>query len=122
MSFAHLGLSRPLLRAVDALNYVQPTPIQAKAIPVILQGHDIVALAETGSGKTAGYLLPILERLTGGSGLRTLVVAPTRELALQIDGVAKGLAAHLDLHVVTVIGGQRMGGQLAQLRKGADLL
>ena len=63
MSFAELGLSRALVRAVDALNYTEPTPVQAKAIPVILKGRDVVALAETGSGKTAGYLLPILQQL-----------------------------------------------------------
>lgn len=122
MSFAELGLSRPLLRAVDALNYTEPTPVQAQAIPIALDGRDLVALAETGSGKTAGYLLPILEQLQGSSGLRALVVAPTRELALQIDGVANQLAEHLDLNVVTVIGGQRIGGQITKLKKGCDLL
>ena len=123
MSFAHLGLSRPLLRAVDALNYAEPTPIQAKAIPVILDDHDLIALAETGSGKTAGYLLPILEMLAeGGGGLRALVVAPTRELALQIDGVAKQLAKHLKLRTVTVIGGQSMNTQITALKRGVDLL
>lgn len=122
MSFAHLGLSRPLLRAVDALNYTEPTPIQAKAIPFALENRDLVALAETGSGKTAAYLLPILEHLKGASGLRALVVAPTRELAVQIDGMARQLAKHLDLNVVTVIGGQRIGGQIAQIKQGVDLL
>jgi ATP-dependent RNA helicase RhlE len=123
MSFAHLGLSRPLLRALDALNFTEPTPIQAKAIPVILDDRDLIALAETGSGKTAGYLLPILEMLSEeGKGLRTLVVAPTRELALQIDGVAKQLAKHLKIRVVTVIGGQSIGGQLAEIKKGVDIL
>src|SRR5687768_15307707 len=111
MSFAHLGLSRPLLRAVDALNYTEPTPVQAEAIPQIINGRDLVGLAETGSGKTAAYLLPIFDRLQEGSGLRALVVAPTRELALQIDDVASAIAADLGLRVVTVIGGQRMGGQ-----------
>jgi len=122
MSFAQLGLSRPLLRAVDALNYTTPTPIQAKAIPVVLEGRDLVALAETGSGKTAGYLLPILEHIKEGQGLRALVIAPTRELAVQIDGVARQLAENLELRVVTVIGGQRIGGQIAELKKGVDLL
>src|SRR4051794_18125305 len=101
MSFAQLGLSRPLLRAVDALNYTTPTPVQAKAIPIVLEGRDLVALAETGSGKTAGYLLPILEHMKEGEGLRALVIAPTRELAVQIDGVANQLAENLDLRVVT---------------------
>jgi ATP-dependent RNA helicase RhlE len=122
MSFAHVGLSRPLLRAVEALNYNEPTPVQAQAIPVILNGRDLVALAETGSGKTAAYLLPILEKLQGGSGLRALVVAPTRELAIQIEGVAKELGASLNLRAVAVIGGQRMAGQLAELAKGVDVL
>jgi ATP-dependent RNA helicase RhlE len=123
MSFAQLGLSKPLMRVVDALKYTEPTPVQAKAIPAILDGYDVVGLAETGSGKTAAYLLPIFDHMIHeGSGLRALVVAPTRELALQIDAVATEMAKDLGLKVVTLIGGQRMGGQLAKLAKGVDLL
>jgi ATP-dependent RNA helicase RhlE len=122
MSFAELGLSRALVRAVDALNYTEPTPVQAKAIPVILKGRDVVALAETGSGKTASYLLPILQQLELAYDPGALIIAPTRELALQIDGVARELAKGLGIRVVSVIGGQRMGGQLAELKKGVDLL
>ena len=121
MSFENLGLSAPLMRAVDALKYVEPTPIQARAIPVALAGTDLIGLAETGSGKTASYLLPILQRLAGGKGLRTLVLAPTRELALQIEAVAVSLNTHTGLRSVCVVGGMSMNAQIQKLRSGVDI-
>lgn len=122
MSFAHLGLSGPVLRSVEAMRYVEPTPVQTQAIPVILENRDLVALAETGSGKTASYLLPVLDRLRGGVGLRALVISPTRELALQTEDFARKIGASLGLSVATVIGGVRAGSQIAALRKGVDVL
>src|SRR6188508_2171150 len=82
-TFADLGLSEATLRCVAAAGFVHPTPIQAKVIPVALSGRDLIGLAETGSGKTAAFVLPIAERLTHGRGVRGLILAPTREIALQ---------------------------------------
>jgi ATP-dependent RNA helicase RhlE len=122
MLFSKLGLSRPLVRAADALKFTEPTPIQAKAIPALLDGYDLVGLAETGSGKTAAYLLPVLDQMGEGTNPQALVLAPTRELALQIEGVAKHFAKAIHIKVVTVIGGQRITTQINQLKKGCDLL
>ena len=122
MLFSKLGLSSPLVRAAEALKFTEPTPIQAKAIPALLEGYDLVGLAETGSGKTAAYLLPVLDQMGEGNNPQALVLAPTRELALQIEGVAKHFAKSIHIKVVTVIGGQRITTQITQLKKGCDLL
>lgn len=122
MNFTELELAPPLLEAVRRLGYVRPSPIQSRAIPVVLSGRDVIACAETGSGKTAAYLLPTLQRLAGGVGLRALVVAPTRELALQIEEVAHGLGEGLGLRSGSVIGGASMSRQISALRCGVDLL
>ena len=94
MPFASLGLPEPITRSVRAAGYSEPTPIQRRAIPLILPGHDLVAAAQTGSGKTAAFLLPILVRLLEGPrALRALVLVPTRELAAQVDACGAGLRA-----------------------------
>src|SRR6516225_10256719 len=91
MTFASLGVAEPILRALSGENYTPPTPIQAQAIPALLAGRDLLGIAQTGTGKTAAFALPILQRLAGApaprraSSVRALVLAPTRELALQID-------------------------------------
>jgi ATP-dependent RNA helicase RhlE len=124
MPFSALGLPEPVTRGVRAAGYTQPTPIQREAIPLILPGHDLVASAQTGSGKTAAFLLPILARLlTGPRALRALVLVPTRELAAQVETNGKEYARFADVSVGAVFGGVPIGPQEKMLRRdGVDLL
>jgi ATP-dependent RNA helicase RhlE len=124
MPFASLGLPAALLRGVRAAGYQTPTPIQQKAIPLVLEGVDVVAAAQTGSGKTAAFVLPILARmLEGRHALRALVLAPTRELAAQIETAARDLARFTKLRVGVVYGGVNIGPQERMLRgEGVDML
>src|ERR1041384_7706555 len=102
MSFAKLGLSQEMVTVVKSFGFEKPTAIQSKAIPIALKGRDLIGIAETGSGKTASYLLPVIERLSYESDTRALVIAPTRELALQIEKVANEMGAHFDMLAVAV--------------------
>jgi ATP-dependent RNA helicase RhlE len=124
MSFTSFDLHPDLLRAVDALGYTVPTPIQKDAIPPALAGRDVLACAMTGSGKTAAFLLPILQRLHGRqTGVtRALVLAPTRELAAQIDEQRRALARFTRIGGAAVVGGVAMGPQELAFRRGADVL
>jgi ATP-dependent RNA helicase RhlE len=124
MPFKTFGLSAPLVRATREMGYTEPTPIQAKAIPAILAGRDLVATAQTGTGKTAAFLLPVLHRLLGLPRGTTgaLVITPTRELAQQIDDVCMALAYHTTLRVGLLVGGAAMGPQEKALRGGVELL
>jgi ATP-dependent RNA helicase RhlE len=131
MTFSSLGLSDDLVRGVTALGFQQPTPVQAAAIPAILHGGDVWASAKTGSGKTAAFVLPILQRLTArpGSSARPipvwgLVLVPTRELAVQVAQAIQALGAHLPAPVKTcvAIGGVSINPQMLALRGGADLV
>lgn len=124
MPFKAMGLHPPLVQATREMNYLEPTPIQAEGIPPILAGHDIIATAQTGTGKTAAFLLPVLHRLTDMPRRTThaLVVTPTRELALQIDDVCLGLAYHTDLRAGLLVGGTAMGPQEKALRAGVEIL
>jgi ATP-dependent RNA helicase RhlE len=126
MSFHELGLSAELLRAVEALGYTQPTPIQQQAIPAVLAGHDVLAGAQTGTGKTAAFVLPTLQRLnqnpTGKRAPRALVLTPTRELAAQIGEDVQNLGRHLPLKHTVVFGGVGINPQIDRLRRGIDLL
>ena len=132
-SFGSLGLSEPLLRAVTDLGYDTPTPIQLEAIPAVLDGRDVWASAQTGSGKTAAFVLPILEllgratdapRALGRRPVRALVLVPTRELAIQIGEAIKSYGRHLRYRPKTVvaIGGVSINPQIMALRGGADIL
>ncbi|HEU4539279.1 MAG TPA: DEAD/DEAH box helicase, partial [Polyangiaceae bacterium] len=129
MTFPSLGLSEPLLRALPDLGFVEPTPVQAAAIPAILRGDDLWASARTGSGKTAAFVLPILQALGAGLGrsprpVRALVVAPTRELAAQIAEAfrAHGRFVPGPLKTCLAIGGVSINPQLMALRGGADVV
>ena len=124
MPFAALGLPSPILRGVRAAGYDEPTPIQRKAIPVILAGDDLIGAAQTGTGKTAAFVLPILARLLGGdTRLRALVLTPTRELCAQIDENARLYARFTNLRVGAVYGGVPIPPQERMLRgDGVDLL
>jgi ATP-dependent RNA helicase RhlE len=124
ISFDQLGLPPALLQAVQRVGFTRPTPIQHQAIPVLLAGHDLMATAATGSGKTAAFLLPILNRLAGGArgGPRALVLAPTRELAVQILEHFRALAAGTGLRGAAIYGGVSPGPQEQALRTGVDVL
>ena len=125
MSFSTLGLRPELLRAVAEKGYTEPTPIQAGTIPAILSGRDVLAGAQTGTGKTAAFVLPILEHLSRGTGSgppRALVLTPTRELAAQVADNAAGYGRYLQLRTAVVFGGVGINPQIDQLRRGCDLL
>ena len=126
-SFIALGLSPSILRAIDEIGYSQPTPIQSAAIPRVLSGRDLIGIAQTGTGKTAAFVLPLLELLAktplhGPRRPRLLVVAPTRELALQIDENVRLLAKHTKFRCVTIFGGVGEQPQKDALRRGADVI
>ncbi|MGZ8190805.1 MAG: DEAD/DEAH box helicase [Methylococcaceae bacterium] len=129
MSFEQLGLSEELLKAVAEQGYITPTPVQQKAIPVILEGKDVLAGAQTGTGKTASFTLPLLQRLAENMDLhqkprrvRALILAPTRELAAQVYESVQTYGKHLPLHAEAVVGGASIGMQTRQLRRGCDIV
>jgi len=127
MSFASLNLSTPILDAVTEQGYKTPSPIQAQAIPAILAGHDVMAAAQTGTGKTAGFTLPLLEILSKGeraqaNQARVLVLTPTRELAAQVEASIRQYGKNLPLSSTVVFGGVKINPQMMRLRKGADIL
>jgi ATP-dependent RNA helicase RhlE len=124
MSFADLGLSPELLRAVVEKGYTDPTPIQAQAIPAVLSGRDVLAGAQTGTGKTAAFVLPILQKLgqPDGRAPRALVLTPTRELAAQVAESARTYGRYAGLRTVVVFGGVSINPQIDALRSGCDLL
>jgi len=127
MTFNELGLSAPILKAIAKQGYSEPSPIQAKAIPAVLAGLDVMAAAQTGTGKTAGFTLPILELLAKGrrapaNQARTLILTPTRELAAQVGASVALYGAHLDLKYTVVFGGVKINPQMQKLRRGVDIL
>ena len=134
MLFDSLGLSDALLRAVKDQGYATPTPIQLKAIPAVLAGGDLLAGAQTGTGKTAGFVLPLLQRLSakpapfvaGARGsrrpVRALIIAPTRELAAQVEASVRRYGKHLKFSSMAMFGGVGFGPQMGQLRRGVDVL
>ena len=129
MSFESLGLSAELLRALGEQGYTTPTPIQQQAIPVILQGRDVLAAAQTGTGKTAGFTLPMLQRLAVSDPAgrrpkqpRALVLVPTRELAAQVGESVATYGRHLDLKSTVIFGGVKINPQISALRQGVDVL
>ncbi|MGZ6096867.1 MAG: DEAD/DEAH box helicase [Myxococcaceae bacterium] len=122
LDFHALGLSPASLRAVAAAGFTTPTPIQAQAIPPALTGSDVIGCAATGTGKTAAYLLPMLERLAGKTGTRALVLAPTRELALQIAQAVDTLGREARMRAAVVIGGVAQEGQRKALRERRPIL
>ena len=127
MSFDDLGLSAPILKAVAAKGYDTPSPIQLEAIPAVLQGRDIMAAAQTGTGKTAGFTLPILELLSKGepakpNQARALILTPTRELAAQVGESVVTYGRQLPLRSTVVFGGVKINPQMMKLRRGVDVL
>jgi ATP-dependent RNA helicase RhlE len=124
MNFSQLGLAPAQVRACESLGYTEPTPIQLQAIPIVLSGADLIGCAETGTGKTAAFLLPIIQRITERQrpGVRVLVLAPTRELAIQIEKNYGELNSTKGNRSVTVIGGANIRNQISSLRRGAAVL
>jgi ATP-dependent RNA helicase RhlE len=131
MLFSELGLKAEIQRAVADQGYDTPTPIQQQAIPAVLAGHDLMATAQTGTGKTAGFTLPILHLLAGGPNdrltrvaktPRVLVLTPTRELAIQVEESVRTYGKHLPINSLAVFGGVGINPQIANLRRGVDIL
>jgi ATP-dependent RNA helicase RhlE len=121
-TFAELGLSPVLVEAVERIGFEHPTRIQAEAIPAALAGHDVLGLAETGSGKTAAFCLPMAEQFRHGRGIRGLILSPTRELALQTQQFLESIRGPRHLDSVVLIGGVKMGPQIDGLRRQPDIL
>ena len=127
MTFDQLGLSSALLRAIEKKGYSEPSPIQAKAIPAVLSGKDVMAAAQTGTGKMAAFTLPILQRLNASAPIkphriRALILTPTRELAAQVAQSVSTYGLHTPLKSAVVFGGVKINPQIAQLRRGVDIL
>lgn len=126
MQFTELKLSEPLQQAISQMGYKETTPVQAQAIPPALEGRDLIGCAQTGTGKTAAFLLPALEHLlqqpNPGPHPRLVILAPTRELVIQVAEQARKFAAHTHLRIVDVYGGADMRKQIARLRQGADVV
>ncbi len=123
MPFKALQLSEPVLRGIQAAGYTDPTPIQLRAIPVVLGGGDLIASAQTGTGKTAAFALPVLSRLGAHSGRpRVLVLEPTRELAAQVETAFHDFARYTDLRSVAIFGGVGYGHQRTELKRGVDII
>lgn len=127
MSFSLLNLSQPLLKAVEEQGYQTPSPVQQQAIPAVLSGQDVMAAAQTGTGKTAGFTLPIIERLLKGkparaNEVRALILTPTRELAAQVANNVEIYGKHTNLRANVVFGGVKINPQMMKLRSGSDVL
>jgi len=128
MSFTNLGLSEPLLKSIKEQGYDTPTPIQQQAIPTVIEGKDVLAAAQTGTGKTAGFTLPLLERLSqthpkmGKKQIRVLVLTPTRELAAQVHESIKTYGKYVPYTSTVIFGGVGINPQLATIRKGVDIV
>ena len=128
--FKALGLSDALVRAVTEIGYTEPTPVQQQAIPVVLAGRDLLAGAQTGTGKTAGFVLPILDRLAqtkpvaGKSRrpIRALILTPTRELAAQVEESVRDYGKYAQSSVAVVFGGVSINNQIAALKRGVDIV
>ena len=128
VTFASLGVAEPILRALAAENYVTPTPIQARAVPTLLAGRDLLGIAQTGTGKTAAFGLPLLQRLSTGhippqaKQARALILAPTRELAVQIEQSLRTYGRFLNLKMAVILGGVSQNAQVRAMARGVDIL
>src|SRR6266478_1136020 len=123
MAFSKLGLSHQMLEGVKAMGYIEPTPIQLRAIPLIMAGTDVIGSAQTGTGKTAAFALPILSRLGQRQPQpRVLILEPTRELAAQVETAVRDMARFTDLRIAVVFGGVGYGQQREALRNGVDVI
>ncbi len=127
-TFSGLGIAEPMVRALTEAGYETPTPIQAAAIPELMAGRDLLALAQTGTGKTAAFALPVMQKLLTGHELRksrsvrALILAPTRELAIQIHDSVRAYGRHLHLKSTVIVGGVSQGAQVKAMSSGVDIL
>ncbi|MEX1115171.1 MAG: DEAD/DEAH box helicase [Akkermansiaceae bacterium] len=128
MPFSNFGFGNEILRAIQKAGYVHPTPVQTAAIPKVMQGHDLIAIAQTGTGKTAAFVLPMLQHISKANqqgqprGLKALILAPTRELALQIMENIRAYGDGLPIRVAAIFGGVEEDAQIKALRKGVDMI
>ncbi|HET7085742.1 MAG TPA: DEAD/DEAH box helicase [Rhizomicrobium sp.] len=128
VTFESLGIAEPILRALAAENYIHPTPIQAKAVPALLAGRDLLGIAQTGTGKTAAFGLPLLQKLSTGhvppqpKQAKALILAPTRELAVQIEQSLRTYGRYLNLKMTVILGGVNQNTQVRNMSKGVDIL
>lgn len=125
MTFTQLGFSDPILKALESINYQTPTPIQLESIPIIKEGNDLFGCAQTGTGKTAAFSLPIIENLIqreATRGIKALILAPTRELAAQIGDNIQAYSKHTSIKTVTIFGGVSQVNQIKAMRHGCDIL
>jgi len=122
MPFSTLGLTKPLLQGVQAMGYGDPTPIQLRAIPPALEGRDVIASAQTGTGKTAAFALPILQKLGSHGRCRCLILEPTRELAMQVETAIRDFARFTNIRVASIYGGVGYGAQRSALKDGLDIV
>src|SRR3954466_3476129 len=124
MPFTKFGLSQAMLEGVKAMGYVEPTPIQLRAIPLLMSGRDVIGSAQTGTGKTAAFALPILSKLGShrGPSPRCLILEPTRELAAQVETAIRDYARFTDLRVAVVYGGVGYGKQNDAIKRGIDIV
>jgi ATP-dependent RNA helicase RhlE len=127
MTFKDLGIIDPLLRAIGDKNYINPSPIQEKSIPLVLQGYDILASAQTGTGKTAGFAIPMIQNLISGNGsdhkkIKALILTPTRELAAQVLDDIQSYSKYVDVRSTVIFGGVNQNPQVAVLKQGVDIL
>jgi len=125
MSFEKLGIFKPLLKAIDELGYKNPTPVQTKAIPLVLGKKDVFATAQTGTGKTAAFGLPLLQKLRKeqeGKGVRAVIISPTRELSIQIYEDISGFAKHMQIETMILVGGKDLEKQKEKLKNGVDII
>ncbi|HSS13434.1 MAG TPA: DEAD/DEAH box helicase, partial [Rhizomicrobium sp.] len=128
VTFEALGVAEPILRALSAENYTTPTPIQTRAIPALLSSRDLLGIAQTGTGKTAAFGLPLLQKLSTGhvppgpKQARTLILAPTRELAVQIEQSLRTYGRFLNLKMAVILGGVNQNTQVRAMSKGVDIL
>ena len=121
-TFEELEINEDIMRSVKELGFTTPFPIQAEAIPVLLRGTDVIGQAHTGTGKTATFGIPMLQNIIKGGGIQGLIIAPTRELAIQISDELKKIGKYTKLKAVTVYGGQGIGVQLDALRRKPEIV
>ena len=121
-TFEELGVSPPLIRALEEIGFARPFPIQEASIPFILQGHDVIGQAHTGTGKTAAFCLPVLSRLKNNGPVQFLILVPTRELAVQVTHEITKYSKYTSIRVVSIFGGVSIGQQQSRLERGAQVV
>ncbi|MBM4236966.1 MAG: DEAD/DEAH box helicase, partial [Euryarchaeota archaeon] len=120
--FESLNIEKRILKAIGEMGFTEPTPVQTSAIPVMMADRDLMAQAQTGTGKTAAFAIPILQRIEHGKRPSALVLVPTRELAIQVAEETMRLAKHVQVRALPVYGGQAISGQIEDLKKGVDIV